>query len=498
MFSRSLAPAGLAPKAQAPGRALARRSRSGTGAVFPDQQGRIAGLDERAADLGVARPDGIEVDRGLARSSLLAFLLYMVGAGLAYVTQLVIARIVGPASFGIYSYVLAWVTLLAYGCTLGFNVSLMRFVPAYQAVLDWRRARGVIRYAYRWGLAAALVAAAAGTTIVLAWSSPTGSELVTTFVLGLWSVPLITLLLISMATVRALGGVATALAPERVLRDSLILALVGLAAWSGIRAPDATMVMAAMLVSTATALGLISISVRKLLPPPLMGVAPLYSPEDWRPTILPLTVMVAAEILVSRAGVMLLGMNGKVQDAGLFALAINLAALVTLPRVAVSTLFSPRISSLHALGDVAGMQRLFARATALTFAGALALSVPLLLTTELLLGWLGPDFVEGADVVRILVLGQLVSAIAGPQQSVMTMTGCERAGAALLSASAATNLVACIVAVQFGSVAVALATAGALIAWNVGMGLYIYRKFRVRPGLLQLSVQGGNATLPRA
>ena len=43
-----------------------------------------------------------------------------------------------------YAYVSAWVTLLGYFSTLGFHVSLLRFVPAYQAREEWALARGVI------------------------------------------------------------------------------------------------------------------------------------------------------------------------------------------------------------------------------------------------------------------------------------------------------------------------------------------------------------------
>src|SRR5262245_30281200 len=85
----------------------------------------------------------------LARASIAAFVVFVVGALLTYVAQLVTARIIGPDSYGIYAYVLAWVTLLAYSSTLGFHVSLLRFVPAYQTKEEWALVRGVIQYSQR-------------------------------------------------------------------------------------------------------------------------------------------------------------------------------------------------------------------------------------------------------------------------------------------------------------------------------------------------------------
>src|SRR3954470_20963698 len=85
----------------------------------------------------------------LGRASIAALAVYVVGAGLSCVAQLVTARIIGPDSYGVYAYVLAWVTLLAYLSTLGFHVSLLRFIPIYESKEEWPLVRGVIRYSER-------------------------------------------------------------------------------------------------------------------------------------------------------------------------------------------------------------------------------------------------------------------------------------------------------------------------------------------------------------
>src|SRR4051812_42165350 len=108
-------------------------------------------------------------DQSLGRASIAAFGVFVVGAGLTYVAQLVIARIIGPDSFGIYAYVLAWVTLLGYVSTLGFHVSILRFVPVYAANKDWALIRGVLQYAQRraTGVGVSIVLIAIGVTVAL-------------------------------------------------------------------------------------------------------------------------------------------------------------------------------------------------------------------------------------------------------------------------------------------------------------------------------------------
>src|SRR5499427_5428532 len=85
----------------------------------------------------------------VVRGSFAAFIIYGAGIGLTYCSQLVIARFVGVDAYGLYAYVFAWMTVLAYFSALGFDVALLRFVPAYEAVQDWCRLKGVIRYSQR-------------------------------------------------------------------------------------------------------------------------------------------------------------------------------------------------------------------------------------------------------------------------------------------------------------------------------------------------------------
>src|ERR1035441_9775159 len=139
---------------------------------------------------------------GLARSSVLAFGTYISGAALTYLSQLLIARAVGSTSYGYYAYVLAWVTIFAYVATLGFDVSLLRLIPAYCASGQWSLTRGVLRYAERRGVAAGCVIVLAGGLVLWLLGASLHIELVHTFVFGLALIPTWSLLWMSSSAVR--------------------------------------------------------------------------------------------------------------------------------------------------------------------------------------------------------------------------------------------------------------------------------------------------------
>src|SRR5262245_49000931 len=106
-----------------------------------------------------AAPRSVSLNR-VARGGVAAFLIYGVAIGLTYCSQLIIARVVGVEAFGLYTYVFSWVVVLTYVSTLGFDVALLRFVPAYETEAAWPLVRGVIQYAQR-------RAAAVGIGVVL-------------------------------------------------------------------------------------------------------------------------------------------------------------------------------------------------------------------------------------------------------------------------------------------------------------------------------------------
>ncbi|MDB5618248.1 polysaccharide biosynthesis C-terminal domain-containing protein [Tardiphaga sp.] len=457
-------------------------SRSDPGPDSPGScTGKFASAPSAPQNIAIATVQSApELSRSLSSASLWAFVVYVGGAGLTCLAQLVIARKIGAPSYGIYSYVSAWTTLLSYIAALGFNVVLLRFLAAYCATEQWSLARGIIRFAFGRSFLAAMVIAICGAATVLLLADGFPRELA----IGMATVPLVTLVVIGSATVRALGGVISAIAPERIVRDGLMVALVVLAGMFGATAVNATTVLMALMASSAVTAGILGLSLRKLWPPQLRSAVSAYAPSDWWHLALPVMIMIGLDVLMSRAGVILLGWSGDTRAAGIFALGLNLALFLVLPRMAVATFFAPTVSKLHAQQNETALQSLFARATVLSLAGTIALALPLLFLTEPLLRLFGEDFVATASIAKILVLGQIVAAATGPQQSLLTMMGHERAAAAMMMVGAIINIAACLIGIAyFGAIGAAVATATTNVVWNAAMAIYIYKRINMIAGL---------------
>ena len=84
-------------------------------------------------------------ERGEAsRMSLIAFVIRIVSAAIAFVSQVLLARWMGSFEYGIF--VLVWVTMVIAGnlSCLGFHTSVIRFIPEYREKGMLAELRGVL------------------------------------------------------------------------------------------------------------------------------------------------------------------------------------------------------------------------------------------------------------------------------------------------------------------------------------------------------------------
>ncbi len=216
----------------------------------------------------------------VARGGVTAFFVYGAGFGLTYCSQLVIARVVGVDTYGVYAYVFAWMVVLAYFSALGFDVGLLRFVPAYEAERAWPLLQGVIQYAQRRAAFVGLSVIFIGICVVNAWGS--SPELQSTFLAGFALVPIFALVRIRCSAVRAFGGVVSALVPDRVVRDGTLIGLLAVASLGLGWTLNAPFVMVATLISSALGLVCAGVAMRHRRPRAIDHILPAYDAAVWR------------------------------------------------------------------------------------------------------------------------------------------------------------------------------------------------------------------------
>ena len=450
---------------------------------------RPAQINDQMLCVVMTQPSLIRQPRSgaLLKGKTTAFAVYVCGAGLAYLSQLVLARVIGMAAYGIYAYVISIVTLLAYLAALGFDVSLLRFLPTYKSHEQWGLMRGVVHYAEQNALRAGGLIATLGFLVVMASGYAPHHGMSLTFAAGFCLVPVYALLWIRCARVRAFGGVASALIPDRVVRDGFVLAVI-LAAATLLPAGTfgAPAAMAVTLMGGIAGLATITRATRKLQP---IAHEPIrFDPVPWRRSIFSLVAIALAEVAMNRAGTLALTWAGNSSNAGAYALAFNLSAIVILPRVAVNTQFAPMVADRFARGDMQGVQVLLNHASFWATLAATGIAGVLWLAGKPLLPYaFGPAVTDALPVLSILLVGQIIASGAGSQIYLLTMSGQEKLAAIILTGFALADLAASVLLVApFGPPGAAVATSACLIGVNMAMALLAWQRLNVRPAWLGL------------
>ncbi|MGB8274445.1 MAG: polysaccharide biosynthesis C-terminal domain-containing protein, partial [Alphaproteobacteria bacterium] len=172
--------------------------------------------------------------------------------------------------------------------------------------------------------------------------------------------------------------------------------------------------------------------------------------------------------------------------AGIYAVAIRAAELLTFVLAAVNTVIAPRVASYYYQGDSVRLQRLLSASAR----RALLLTLPLGLMLIIAGPWLlntvfGAEYAPGAIAMAILAGAQLVNVAAGSVGLVLNMTGHERITAWGVGLAAILNIALNALLIPlWGIEGAAIATASSLVAWNLILWLAVRRHLGLRPSAL--------------
>ena len=119
----------------------------------------------------------------------------------------------------------------------------------------------------------------------------------------------------------------------------------------------------------------------------------------------------------------LLGSIAGTTAVGLFAPALRVANLVTLPLTATSAVFAPVVSGLHVSGDTQRINDMYSRLSIATVISGAALAVVAVIAGAAFFQVMGSGFAGSLLPLLILLVSQVLNAATGPSSTLLAMTG---------------------------------------------------------------------------
>ena len=419
--------------------------------------------------------------RDMIRGAGLAFVLRGLGAGLAFAFNVALARILGAEGAGLYFTALSVVALTTIVVRMGLDNALLCMIAGYVAEGDWPRALG----AYRLGMRAVSVLSLILAVVLLFAAPLLATQLFAkpevTLPLQVMSFAVFTfsLMMLSEACLKALKHIRDAM-----LVSGVIYPLVGLVLiWplTHLFGPAGACLSYVLGTGMAALVGQIAWRRARPLVKPDLTVGP-----ELRRSAAPLWLM-----MILTAGVMpwapllLLGVWGTSEEAGIYGAASRLSLLVSFFLVAVNNVVAPRFATLYKQGKMGELKRTVQRASLLILSLSSPMLVLLLVANTWVMSLFGPEFATGGPALAILAVGQAASAAAGSVNLLLMMSGHEREArnTALLGVVV---LLTCAVTLipAWGLIGAATATCAGIICVNLSALFYV----RARLGFLPLPI----------
>lgn len=414
----------------------------------------------------------------------------LIAVGLVFLQTVALTRVFGAEVFGLYSFAQTVVVVAALTATFGFDKLLMRRLAAIglnQAAGDpgWGL---TLRFCLRASGVAALILSGLG--LALFGPADLGGAYGVPLIGAALALPLLVgrqfaeaLLLGAKRTMRSIAGSQLAF-PAVMIAGAATVAAFGLARDDG---AITSIYVTAITVSAIVALAFMAPLAPRLRPGahPAGPYTDVVTPRAVVASGASFGLVSAGFIIGPQMDVLLLGILSGPEDVAVLRVAARIAEMIGMVRAIVMLKYAPLLAEAHGQGDHARLRRLVRELGLIFIITGTPLFLGFSLFAEDAMGLFGPDFVHGAPVMRIYVIGVFFTMLAGPGSSLLSMCGHEGLSARMLWISLGVNLGLDLILIPlYGAVGCAIANMASLIVLGLGASVLSARKLSIHPSAL--------------
>lgn len=394
----------------------------------------------------------------------IAFVGGLVGRGLRYGFNIVIARGLGPEALGLVAFGLVVMKAISVVTQMGLDQAAQKYIPIYLS--DERPALVSGTALLCIGLPT-FVGAAISSIIYLqrkTLSQLWGTDFGATTQLFLIGVPLFSTMMVAATATRGFKETKYYIYTREIGQSivAFILAVVGAYLLSDVQAVIFGYLIslglgAILAISFLSYQGAFSLNVRPTVPTrEVLGFA------------LPLTIVAVTLYLVTWTDILMLGLFRRPTEVGWYQAAYQTSVILSVVLQATFSIFPTLASDLYHTDQNERLERIYTVVTkwvvTLTLFGFLFLLVFL----QEILGIFGTTIQAAETALTILAFGQLVAALVGPAGTLLTMSEYERLQMVNSVLISILNIVLNYILIQeFGIVGAAIATATSFLALSI-------------------------------
>jgi O-antigen/teichoic acid export membrane protein len=403
------------------------------------------------------------------------FMIRIVSAALAYLSQILLARWMSGSDYGVYVYVWTWVLLLGSMMDLGISASAQKIIPEHRARGEQALLRGFLSGSRWMTFTVSAVVSLLLAGLVKLLSRSIDANAILPLYIGCVTLPAFVVANTQDGIARSHDWMRLGLMPQFIVRQALIIGIT-----AGVLALGLDLGATAAMLASAAAVWIAMIGQMMVLNLRLGGHvepgAKAYDCGGWLAISLPILMVEGFYLLLSYTDVLMLQQFRSSEEVGVYFAVVKTLALVSFIHYAMSATTAHRFAEYHAIGDRARLAAYLAHAIKWTFWPSLAATVLLLAFGKPLLWLFGPQFVTGYDIMFVAAVGLVVRSAIGPVERLLNMLGHQHICALAYALAFVMNVVLCITLIpRFGGHGAAAATSISLVFETVLL-FWIVRK----------------------
>lgn len=385
-----------------------------------------------------------------------------------------LARLLGPAYFGIYKIFLKTCNIAGVLSQLGTNAVIVKLVGVTAGTGDWGRLKGILHSTFR----IMIISSSVMVMIIWACKQPLAfkafhsPELYKILTFGVIVIPLQNGLLLTREAFRGWQDLKTASFLPALQQLILLISLLILC-FKFITSIQNILIVFNISIFCSLVVGLFVLHRRTS-----QFLAEKVSLVSILRESLPMMITKGFLLVITSTDVLVLGIYINSTEVGIYSVVSTLAATTVFSLGITNQVIPAMIAHYNVQKDFNTLSYVVRFASTL---GAL-FSIPVLILLicfgkHILNILFGPQYTSGVTALNFLIIGQLVNSITGSCDNVLQMTGLHMALMKISVICGLLNLILNISLVQhFGKEGVAAVTAFSLIAQNVLATIMAYKK----------------------
>lgn len=426
------------------------------------------------------------------RNAGISLSVRMASIAAGFLAQLVLARVLGVSEFGLYAYTWSWMLVLAILGKAGGDIAAVRYVAAYRASQDMARLKGYIHFAIITCLGVSIVAACSvglllGRLSAYVNIAPTVAE---GLVAMLYVLPIYALAMVQTGILRGVERIFEALLTQNLLLQLGILLFIGLHYSLNASTPTAITAIWASGIAALATTAVQMVIIAKHTPILDRNVRAAYALKEWLTVSATIMTSTGLYQLFGQLDVLAVGTFLGTSVAGLYSVALRFTRLVMTGLEIANQSTAHMFPGLYQRGETRKLQQIVRLNASMSILYTLPPAFILFVWPTHILALFGESFVDGATLLRILLVAQMVGVISGPNGILLNLTGHERELAMILGMTLIVfvTMLAMLIPTK-GAIGAAVATLIAYSIHNFASSLRVWQRLRINPTAIALTLK---------